>query len=199
MDPRRLLPALAVVTLVCLVLTGVQAGTRHWSADDPAPDPRRTTRPAAGPAQVLAAWDRARAAAWAEADVAGLRELYVASSSAGQTDVAMLREWSARGLRVTGLETQVLSLRVRVETPDRLVLVVTDRVVGGEAVGQGAAGRAPVRLPRDQPSTRRVELEKVGGEWLMAEVRDQPVSQRRSRSQASAVASTSRTSSSSKS
>ncbi|GIM63942.1 hypothetical protein Pve01_81890 [Planomonospora venezuelensis] len=63
--------------------------------------------------------------------------------------------------------------------------VVTDRVVGAEAVGAGE----PVALPVARPSTRRVVLVRQDGSWLVAEVRDQD----------SAAASTSRTSSSSKS
>ena len=54
-----------------------------------------------------------------------------------------------------------------------------------EAVGSGA----PVSLPVDRPSTRRVVLVREGARWVVAEVRDQD----------SAAASTSRTSSSSKS
>jgi hypothetical protein len=71
--------------------------------------------------------------------------------------------------------------------------VVTDRVVGAEAVGAGE----PVALPVARPSTRRVVLIRLNenqdegddGRWLVAEVRDQD----------SAAVSTSRTSSSSKS
>ena len=68
---------------------------------------------------------------------------------------------------------------------DRLEVVLTDRVVGAQAVGSGA----PVALPVGRPSTRRVVLVREGGTWLVAEVRGQD----------SAAASTSRTSSSSKS
>ena len=57
--------------------------------------------------------------------------------------------------------------------------------VGGRAVG----GRTPVALPADRASTRRVVLTREGGRWRVVEARDQ----------ASAAASTLRTSSSSKS
>jgi len=67
----------------------------------------------------------------------------------------------------------------------RLEVVVTDRVVGAEAVGSGA--RIP--LPVDRPSTRRVVLVREHGRWLVSAVRDQD----------NAADSTSRTSSSSKS
>ncbi len=184
MDPRRLLPALAAVAAVCVVLTvaaTVWRGSRPSTPDDPSP----LVPVASGPASILADWDRRRSAAWADGDPAALRGLYAAGSRAGAADVRLLRRYVDRGLRVTGLRTQVLALRVLARDDRRLRLVVTDRVVGGRAGGHGQV----VKLPVDRASTRRIDLVRVGEEWLVDEVRDQ----------ASAAASTSRTSSSSKS
>lgn len=140
---------------------------------------------ASGPAAILAEWDGRRAAAWAEGDPGALRDLYADGSRAGAGDVRLLRRYRDRGLRVTGLRTQVLALRV-VSHDDRLLrLMVTDRLVGGRVND----GDETMRLPADRASTRRIDLVRVGEEWLVDEVRDQ----------ASAAASTSRTSSSSKS
>lgn len=111
---------------------------------------------------VLRAWDRARAAAWARGDPRALAALYVPGARAGVADVAMLRRWHARGLRVRGMSMQVLAAEVRVRAPDRLVLVVTDRLAGAVAVPGG------LPLPRDQPTTRRLDLRRVGGRWLLA-------------------------------
>ena len=97
----------------------------------------------------------------------------------------LLRHYLERGLTVEGLTTQVLALDVADRSRGRLVLVVTDRVVGGRAVG----GASPVALPADRASTRRIVLVRAGEDWLVAEARDQ----------ARPAASTSRTSSSSKS
>ena len=47
------------------------------------------------------------------------------------------------------------------------MLVVTDRLVGATAVGGGQR----VALPRDDPTTRRVTLRRVGGAWRVDEVR----------------------------
>ena len=126
-----------------------------------------------------------RSAAWAAGDVAELASLYADGSRTGAADVRLLRHYRERGLRVEGLTTQVLALRVVRRTPDRLVLRVVDRVVGATAVG----GPVPVALPTDRASTRTVVLVGGAGRWVVAEARDQ----------ASAAASTSRTSSSSKS
>jgi hypothetical protein len=192
-DPRRLLPTLTAVACALVVATLVVVVARP----DPAPRPRLTgpassasassaPRPdRSGPAAVLGAWDERRSVAWAEGDAGALERLYADGSGAGAADVRLLRDYVRRGLRVEGMTTQVLGLRVAARSPGRLELVVTDRVVGAEAVGRGA----PVSLPVDRPSTRRVALVRTGAGWVVAEVRDQD----------SAAASTSRTSSSSKS
>ena len=188
MDPRRLLPALAAVACACVVAT--IAVTLLPARDARPTGPARPVAsapsvPASGPAAVLAAWDERRAAAWAEGDVEALRGLYVDGSRTGAADARLLHHYRTRGLAVTGLTTQVLALDVVERTPSRLVLVVTDRVVGGRAVG----GSSPVALPADRASTRRVVLRREEGRWRVVEARDQ----------ASAAASTLRTSSSSKS
>ena len=184
MDPRRLLPALAGVAACCVVLTLM---VTLWRGGPPSTGeaPALLMPTASGPASILAAWDERRSAAWADADVEELRGLYAAGSRAGAADVRLLRRYADRGLRVIGLRTQVLSLTVLERDADLLSVVVTDRIVGGRASGDGES----VRLPADRASTRRIDLVKVGREWLVEEVRDQ----------ASAAASTSRTSSSSKS
>jgi hypothetical protein len=117
-------------------------------------------------AAILHAWDDRRAQAWASADVDALGDLYTAGSPTGRADQSMLRSWRDRGLRIEGLETQLLSVRVRDRLGGRLALVVTDRVAGGTAVGAGV--RVP--LPRDEPSTRRVVLRRVAGEWRVSSV-----------------------------
>ena len=202
MEPRRLLPALAVVTALLLAVTVVALGWRSW-APGPASSPTArdgtapAARPAGGadprdrPAAILAAWDARRARAWASGDGAALRGLYAAGSRAGAADVRLLGEYARRGLRVTGLQTQVLDLAVLSRSDRRLHVVVTDRVVGGEAVGRG--GR--VTLPSDRASTRHVVLVRVGDRWLVDRVTDRGSG----RPQPRAAARTSRTSRSSKS
>jgi len=186
-DPRRLLPVLAAVACACVVATLVVTMTRSGEQPsvDPAPRPSGKGRVAAGPAAVLAAWDERRAAAWAQGDVEALAGLYADGSRTGRADVRLLRHYRERGLTVDGLATQVLALEVLERSRERLVLLVTDRLVGGDAVG----GATPVALPADRASTRRIVLVRTGEAWVVAEARDQ----------ASAEASTSRTSSSSKS
>ena len=189
MDPRRLLPALGAVAAACLVATLVVTVARPGERADGASRPAAAAKVPPGPAAILATWDRERSSAWAEGDAEALRRLYADGSRTGTADLRLLRHYLDRGLTVEGLRTQVLALRVVARSTSRLVLVVTDRVVGGRAVGRGAS--SPIALPADRASTRRIVLVRGGeGEgWLVAEARDQ----------ASAAASTSRTSSSSKS
>ncbi len=191
-DPRRLLPVLTAVAVACVTATLVVtlARSRPEAPAEPRSQPLARTSDAAtvaarGPAAILAAWDRRRAAAWADGDVEALQALYVAGSRAGAADVGLLRHYLQRGLTVEGLTTQVLSLEVVRRSPARLVLVVTDRVMGGRAVGEEAS----VALPGDRASTRRVVLVREEERWLVAEARDH----------ARAAVSTSRTSSSAKS
>ena len=86
----------------------------------------------------------------------------------GERDVRLLRRYADRGLRVEGLRTQVLAWSVVARRPDRLVLRVTDRLVGGVAVRSDGSTRA--RLPADRPTERRLTLVRREGRWLMARV-----------------------------
>ncbi len=119
------------------------------------------------PVQVLTAWDAQRAEAWARGDPKLLATLYTRGSVAGRHDRAMLRAWASRGLAVRDLRTQLLAVHELRHTASTWTLLVTDRLVSGEAVGSGV--RRP--LPRDGASTRVVRLRLVAGEWRVAAVR----------------------------
>ncbi|UNX56585.1 hypothetical protein MF406_18235 (plasmid) [Georgenia sp. TF02-10] len=164
-----------------LATVAVAAGTVWSCSDDRAPQERPATVARQGEASragrtpgavaVLHSWDRARAAAWARGDVGALRRLYLPGSAAGDRDIAMLRRWSARGLRVRRVRMQVLATRARLATADRLVLVVTDRLASG-AVVERTAGPTDLRLPRDGVSTRRLAFRRTADRWVLASVRD---------------------------
>ncbi len=165
----RLLTAALLSLLGCLLAVGLAglgrgdpAARPPTAAAQPAPD--RTA--ALG---VLRSWDESRSQAWRRGSARALRDLYVEGSESGRADAALLTAYVERGLRVDGLAVQRADVRVETATADRLVLVVTDRVVGGAAVGED--GRAV--LPRDDWSTRTVVLVRDAGRWRVAEVRDQ--------------------------
>lgn len=163
--PRLLLATLATLATAVAVATGIAV------VEAREPQPRVVAAPPRTDAlQVLAAWDRRRAAAWAGGDAVALAGLYAPGSAAGRADVAMLERWVDRGLRVTGLRMQVLGVDVRRAAADRLDLVVTDRLAGGVAVG----GATEVPLPRDGWSTRRVVLERAAAGWVVADVSPAP-------------------------
>ncbi|KRB73035.1 hypothetical protein ASE01_19865 [Nocardioides sp. Root190] len=175
---RVLAGTVVLVVVACLLVT--------WAALQDRPTPPSRTTPAApvavvapgagdvGTARavsslvVLRDWDRARAGAWEHGDVRALRRLYVRGSEAGARDVAMLRRWTERGLRVRGMAMQVVALTLHERTGRRLVLVVTDRLVGAVAIGDGRE----VSLPRDGETTRRLSFRKVGGRWVLAAVQE---------------------------
>jgi hypothetical protein len=120
-----------------------------------------------GAAEVLRAWDTARAEAWARGDLDALAALYEPGSAAGRRDATMLRAWVERGLVVTGMSTQLLAVRELRRTPTRWRLEVTDRLTGAVAVGGGV--EQP--LPADTATTRTVELRMRDGTWVVASVR----------------------------
>jgi hypothetical protein len=164
----RLLTAALLSLLGCVLAVGLAGFGRGPGA----PAPTSSARPAPDRTSALAvlrAWDEARSDAWRRGSSRALRRLYVAGSESGRADRAMLAAYAERGLRVEGLTVQRAGVRVTHATDDRLVLVVTDRVVGGAAVGK--VGR--VVLPRDDWSTRTVALVHEDGRWRVAEVRDQ--------------------------
>jgi hypothetical protein len=120
-------------------------------------------------ADVLRAWDRRRAAAYASGSVGALRSLYVARSSAGRADVRVLRGYRTRGLVVRGMRMQVLSLAVLQRDDATWRLRVTDRLTGAVAVRPSRGGE--VVLPDDAPSTRTVTLVRGDdGVWRVSEV-----------------------------
>lgn len=170
---RAVLVGSAVVLLLAAALV-IGAALHHPPSRTTTAAPATAVAPAArdvgvvdavGSLAVLRDWDRARAAAWAAGDPAALRGLYAPGSAAGRADVAMLRRWTARGLRVEGMTMQVLSVELRLRTDRRLVLVVTDRLVGAVAVGPDDRRSA---LPRDGETRRRLEFRRTGGDWLLA-------------------------------
>ena len=119
--------------------------------------------------RVLTRWDARRASAWARGSVPDLRALYLPGSAAGRADVAALERYAARGLQVEGMRMQVLAWSVVATGPRRVVLRVTDRLVGGVAVRPD--GTVLARLPVDRPSERTLALVSRGGRWVMATVR----------------------------
>lgn len=190
----------AAVAVVAALLLGaydlVDLGTRHGAPSaapvrpppsvpitsptvSPAPSDAHADGPpdgSASPADVLRAWDRRRAAAYAEGDAAGLRVLYPPGSTAAKADLRLLRGYLRRGLRVTGMRMQLLDVTVLDRSPDRLRLRVTDRLVGAVARGDDGARV----LPRDRASTRMLTMRHTDdGSWQVRSVR--PVKQRSAR------------------
>ncbi|MBB6629624.1 hypothetical protein H5V45_20060 [Nocardioides sp. KIGAM211] len=171
--PASTLPRVLLAVLVLtLVVTG--AATAASLLRGP-PSPRLAAsvpqdRGEPGALEVLHAWDARRAAAWAAGDVGALRALYVPGARAGRRDVAMLRAWERRDVRVRGLRMQVLAVRVLARSGHRLVLLVTDRLAGGTAV----RGSLRTPLPRDRATTRRIAFSASGGRWRVAAVGPAP-------------------------
>jgi hypothetical protein len=168
MGVRRVLVTGLFAAGVVAVVVGllVQVHGERAGRDRSSPVAVRPVAAEARARDVLGEWDRSRAAAWETGGPRALAALYLPGSRAGTSDVRALRRYRQRGLRVTGLRTQVLAWRVLDVGPQRVVVRLTDRVVGGVAVGPG--GRT--RLPADRPSTRTLTLVRHEGRWVMARV-----------------------------
>jgi hypothetical protein len=154
--------ATAVVVAVTVLVTPDHVERPVAATAGPAVSP--TTRALA----VLRAWDRRRAVAWAHDDPAALRALYIAGSQTGRRDVAMLRAYHRRALRVTTMQRQVLAVHVRVHVPRAMTLLVTDRLVEGRVTGRGER----LVLPRSRPATHRLVLRRTTTGWRVVEVYD---------------------------
>jgi hypothetical protein len=169
MRTRTLLLLATTLTVATIAGIGVAAG----GAAAPDVGPRDLDPPPSVVARasgLLAEWDRARAAAWARGDAAALADLYSRSSAAGAHDVADLRRWHHRGLRVVGLRQQVSDLRVLVARPRRLVVRATDRTVDAVAVGE----RRRTALPVSTWRSHRIRFLLRQGHWVVDEVVAQP-------------------------
>ncbi|HZJ04041.1 MAG TPA: hypothetical protein VFD59_01045 [Nocardioidaceae bacterium] len=184
----------ALVLAVSLALALTWAGAGGWfdrdppargspttgtgergSFADPMPGPSGSRVPAAVHAEpgsppavaIVRRWDRKRARAYARGDADALSGLYAFGSEVGTSDVALLRSYLHRGLRVEGLRMQLLAVEVLDHTSRRWRLRVTDRVHGGVAVGAGKR----VMLPRDEATTHVVTLLRVrDSTWKVAAV-----------------------------
>lgn len=158
-----------ILAVLCVLLATAGCASRE-PASQQAADAAQGQVVAAS--RVLRAWDRERAAAYAEGSVARLRRLYV--DGAGRADARLLASYLRRGLRVEGMTVQVLGIEVLGHRPGSWSLRVTDRLSHAVAVGEGSR----VVLPRDAASTREVRLVRVAGEWRVAGVRPEEVSAR---------------------
>jgi hypothetical protein len=182
--PLRVTLAVAtvvVVAVVAVVVTGLLRSTSgdHRSSPRPRPVPAPARPPSMTVTEALSAlavlrdWDLARASAWARGDLAGLRRIYLPGSAAGTHDVAMLRRWVERGLRVRGMTMQVLAVDLRRRTDRRIVLDVTDRLADAVAVPAGGGEREA--LPRDGLTTRRLAFRSTRNGWVLASVYERPL------------------------
>lgn len=167
--------------LICLALVGVLlVAALWWVGRGPDGRPGRVpvvpvvpprvvsaeqgTAPAA---DLLRAWDRRRARAYADADAVELGALYLPGSRAAAADVRLLRRYRSRGLHVVDMRMQVFSVLVLAHTPGLWRLRVTDRLDRAVAVGRGTR----VDLPRDRASTHVVVIRRsTAGRWRVVSV-----------------------------
>ena len=160
------LPLRVLVGSVVLgLLTGVTAVVVAAGGDDQRAATAASPGVESEAVRLLRAWDDRRARAYARGDPVALAALYVPGSRTGAADVRVLRGYVARDLRVCGMRTQVLGADVIRRTARRLVVEVTDVLLGAVA----RSGERGWTLPRDQPSRRRVVLVLRDGRWQVEE------------------------------
>ncbi len=115
---------------------------------------------------VLRGWDERREQAWARGDAQSLAALYVSGSGAARADLRLLRSFSARGLVVRRMQTQLLAAEVLRHSPEAIRLRVLDRVAGGEVEARGR--REP--LTATEPVAHTIDLRRVDGRWRVRSV-----------------------------
>lgn len=147
------------------VFSASPSGRMHAEPPEPPPARMSGSLPAV---RILRGWDHRRSRAYARGDLAAVAALYVPGSRASASDVALLRSYLRRGLRVEGLATQILAVDVLLRARTRLRLRSTDRVRGAVAVGASTR----VVLPRDQASTRVISLRRPSADvaWRVSDV-----------------------------
>lgn len=130
------------------------AATIGGSGDDPA-------------CLVLGGLDSVRAEAFVSGEEDRLRDVYI-DDRAIRADVAVLRSYRARGLRLEGMELVRDNCAETQRSSDRIELDVIDRL-GPTAVRSSDDRRR--ELPRDRPTRRVVVLHRSGDVWRVAAVR----------------------------
>jgi hypothetical protein len=172
MRTRTLLLLAIVLTVATVWVGGLMHGARPEPVRAAVAEPLvAAPLPVASRAlAVLRAWDGRRSSAWRRGDARALARLYARGSVAGLRDVADLARWRKRGLRVAGLRQQLTSLHVVRHSVGSLLVQVTERTVGGVALGR----RTRLGVPQSAWASHRIALERVGRRWLVSEVRMSP-------------------------
>src|SRR4051794_7823054 len=91
---------------------------------------------------VLGGLDEARAQAFSASDPALLDRVYAPNSSGRDVDAATIRAYARRGGRVTGAELTLLFCRLDTSSPQRVRLVVIDRLAPARVVWADGSSRA---------------------------------------------------------
>jgi hypothetical protein len=116
---------------------------------------------------VLDRLDRRRELAYASEDPTLLRAIYVSGSPVLRHDLAMLRAYAERGVRLTGVRLRILDARLLGRFGRCVRLRVVDRLE--RPMAHGAEGAVP--LPRDRATSRVMVLRGVASGWRIAAVR----------------------------
>ena len=102
--------------------------------------------------------------------MAALRRLYGSGSALAAQDVSVLRRYGERGLRVTGLQQQVVSLEVHAAGAGAMTLEVVERLARAgvrPTTGPGTA-TGSVSLPASRFARRLLRFERVDGAWRLS-------------------------------
>lgn len=136
------------------------ATDRLTSSPDPAARARRGLR-------LLSVWDARRSEAFAGRDRAALAELYTPGAGLLAQDLALLRAYDRRGLRVVDLTTQVREVVVLASGRNRVRLRVSERLAG---VRFRTADDRYRRVPGSAYATRVLTLQRGGPGWRISSV-----------------------------
>lgn len=170
--------------LCAAALTVLASGCRSGADQAPvtivtetSPTTQGATPGTAGPSgrmhalSVLREWDSRRSAAFAADDEQALSRLYVTGSALADQDLAVLRAYRERGLRVLHAQQQVLSVEVHDAGPRRVTMSVVERLAAARVEVDARSTGAPTvrhRLPASGFTRRVLRFEHTRGSWRLS-------------------------------
>ncbi len=118
---------------------------------------------------MLREWDAARAAALTRGDRGALGRLYAPRSDLARADVALLERYRRRGLELTAVQHQAVSVELTASGRRLVELTVVERLA---VVGVRDSTGRERRLSGSSFARHALRFERAGGAWRLSSARE---------------------------